>query len=64
MSRRRRLLSVLDRLTSFLPGPPTTRPDPSVVPDPDDPRASVETRQARRRLWSHKYRKRGKGGFR
>lgn len=64
MPRRRQLLHLLDRLTPFLPAPPTTRPDPSVVPDPDDPRADVATRVARRRLWSHKYRKRGKGGFR
>ena len=64
MPTRRRLLRLLDRLTSFVPGPPTMDPDPTAVPDPDDPRADAETRIARRRLWSHKYRKRGKGGFR
>ena len=64
MGTKQRLLRLLDRLMSFVPGPPSMGPDPSVVPDPDDPHADVETRQARRRLWSHKYRKRGKGGFR
>ena len=64
MSTKRRLLHLLDRLSSFVPGPPTMGPDPSSVPDPNDPHVSVETRIARRRLWSHKYRKRGRGGFR
>ena len=53
MSRRSQFLRLLERLTSFVPGPPSMRPD-----------ASVETRRARHRLWSHKYRKRGKGSVR
>ena len=64
MPKKRQLWHLLDRLTSFLPEPPTHRPDPSVVPDPDDPRADLETRVARRRLWSHKYETKGKGGRR
>lgn len=64
MSGRRRLLRLLDRLTFFLPGGPPVGPDATVVPDPQDPRASLEARRARRLLWSHSYRKRGKGGFR
>jgi len=64
MSRRRRLLTLLDRLTAFVPGPPSMRPDPSTVPDADDTRATPTSRRARRRLWSLTYEKRGKGGYR
>jgi hypothetical protein len=64
MDARQPLWQVLDRLTGFIPGPPTQRPDVRSVPDPDDPRVSPETRRARRQLWRQKHEKAGKGGYR
>jgi hypothetical protein len=56
--------SLLDRLTAFLPGPPSRHPPPSTLPDPNEPGISPATRRARLRLWRHRYEKQGKGGYR
>jgi hypothetical protein len=58
------LWRLLDRLTSFLPGPPDGHPPPSTLPDPNEPGISQRTRRARLRLWRHRYEKGGKGGYR
>ena len=50
-----------DALLALLAGAVRDGSDP---PELEQAAPGAETRVARRRLWSHKYRKRGKGGFR
>ena len=64
MRTRLSLWRLLDRLTSFMPGPPDKKPRPTVIPDPNEPGISDATRRARLRLWRHRYEKQGKGGYR
>ena len=64
MAVREHVWRALDRLMSFVPGPPDGRPPPTTVPDPNEPGISESTRRARLSLLLKRYEKSGKGGHR
>ncbi len=64
MTARESIWRMIDRLMSFLPGPPDEQTRPSSFPDPNEPGLSPREREARLELMRKSLGKDGHGGFR
>ncbi len=57
-------MRLLERMLSFVPSGPEDERDTPLLPDPNEPGISAETRRARLRLRLHLLEKKGRGSGR